>query len=60
MTIRHARRSPFGDQDQIGAMHYVKPEMLISLLRVKRDTLRKWIVAKKVRAQKFTFHRISW
>jgi kynurenine formamidase len=31
MTTRHACRSPFGDQDQMGAMHYVKPEMLISL-----------------------------
>jgi hypothetical protein len=33
MTTRHARRSPFGDQDQIGAMHYVKREMLITLFQ---------------------------
>jgi kynurenine formamidase len=33
MATRHARRSPFGDQDQIGAMHYVKPEMLVTLFQ---------------------------
>lgn len=31
MMARHTRRSPFGENDQIGAMNYVKPDMLVSL-----------------------------
>jgi kynurenine formamidase len=33
MQKRHSRRSPWGENDQIGAMNYVRPEMLAPLFQ---------------------------
>ena len=33
MPKRHSRRSPWGDKDQIGAMNYVTPAMLVRLFQ---------------------------
>lgn len=33
MEKRHARRSPWGEADQIGAMNYVTPELLVKLFQ---------------------------